>query len=608
LKIRQGYPENYTVMSSPFSSRGGDNKLYGSLSNSNSKKKSVGRKTASMAPATTKFTHLVSTTMNPKTTNRSYSTDSTTVERTRRRKSRAISSRSRLLLLPSFAETWRVEQSLLMSSNDNGDPTSSSHSHLEQSTWFHATGIIVGEILGSGVLGLPGAFSNLGYVLGTLCCVTFCFFAIYSGVILAKVRNEFFPTVERYADAAKATGSSAFASFTRWAVHLNWLFLLPYYLMTIAHSLQLGLSSFVTLCFYEYTFIAAGVLLIFLQFRTLSGLAYAAMLSDAAIIVAIIMILVSITSNDGTAPSGSNHTNATSYLYQPIDPIFSASGSVSASSSSSYSSFTSITSPSSFLSSSSPSPSSTSTNTTSTNPWWPSSGTFLQVYGRTSTIVFAFQGQSIYYEIMREMKDSRDFSKAVTVANSFMGGIYLITCLIVTIFSHKYLHTVPDFLPNAIPVTDTISRTVVGLLLSYHVTISYILNNQPLSNALHAMTSPETLLDYDTWKGRIIWCSITTTLLIFSILVANTIPFFSTFQSLVGSLMGAPLMFGWPAYFYWKSSWNQDGYMKRMDVFLCLLFLFVFLPLCTVLGTVSAIQALLNDWSTSGLPFQCQSG
>ena len=48
--------------------------------------------------------------------------------------------------------------------------------------------------------------------------------------------------------------------------------------------------------------------------------------------------------------------------------------------------------------------------------------------------------------------------------------------------------------------------------------------------------------------------------------------------------------------------------MKRMDVFLCLLFLFVFLPLCTVLGTVSAIQALLNDWSTSGLPFQCQSG
>ena len=120
-----------------------------------------------------------------------------------------------------------------------------------------------------------------------------------------------------------------------------------------------------------------------------------------------------------------------------------------------------------------------------------------------------------------------------------------------------YMHQVPEFLPNAIPSTSTTLRLVVGLLLSYHVTISYILNNQPLSNALHAMISPETLLDYDTYKGRFIWMCITSTLLVFSIGVANSIPFFSTFQSSVGSLMGAPLMFGWPAYFYWKASFDM---------------------------------------------------
>jgi vesicular inhibitory amino acid transporter len=242
---------------------------------------------------------------------------------------------------------------------------------------------------------------------------------------------------------------------------------------------------------------------------------------------------------------------------------------------------------------------------TNSNPWWPSEGTFLQVYGRTSSIVFAFQGQSIYYEIMREMKDSRDFGKAVTIANSMMGSVYLVTCLIVTYFSYTFMHEVPEFLPNSISVHETLTRTVVGLLLSYHVTISYILNNQPLSNAIHAMVSPDSLLDYDTYHGRMIWFCITTTLLIFSVLVANTIPYFSTFQSLVGSLMGAPLMFGWPAFFYWRASWNQDGAMHRLDVVLCLVFLFIFLPLCTILGTISAVQDLLNDWSTSGLPFQC---
>jgi len=222
--------------------------------------------------------------------------------------------------------------------------------------------------------------------------------------------------------------------------------------------------------------------------------------------------------------------------------------------------------------------------------------------------VFAFQGQSIYFEIMREMKDSRDFGKAVTVANGLMGSVYLITCLIVTIFSRMYLHEVPEFLPNAIPITSTAIRMIVGILLSYHVTISYILNNQPLSNALHAMISPDTLLDYDTYKGRFIWICITTTLLTFSVAVANSIPFFSTFQSLVGSLMGAPLMFGWPAYFYWKASWNENNSMNKIDVILCLIFFIVFLPMCTVCGTISAIQQLINDWSTSGLPFQCHSG
>jgi amino acid permease len=179
--------------------------------------------------------------------------------------------------------------------------------------------------------------------------------------------------------------------------------------------------------------------------------------------------------------------------------------------------------------------------------------------------------------------------------------------MFVMAISRMYMHQVPEFLPNAIPSTSTTLRLVVGLLLSYHVTISYILNNQPLSNALHAMISPETLLDYDTYKGRFIWMCITSTLLVFSIGVANSIPFFSTFQSLVGSLMGAPLMFGWPAYFYWKASWRQDGAMKRLDVGLCLIFLFVFLPMCTICGTVSAVQQLLDEWSTSGIPFQCHT-
>ena len=39
-------------------------------------------------------------------------------------------------------------------------------------------------------------------------------------------------------------------------------------------------------------------------------------------------------------------------------------------------------------------------------------------------------------------------------------------------------------------------------------------------------------------------------MLAFAFLVANAIPFFDDFQNLLGSLTGAPILFGWPAFFY----------------------------------------------------------
>ena len=111
--------------------------------------------------------------------------------RVKHKKSRAYSSRSRMLLLPSFEEAWRIEQSML---NEEGSIARGEGPDIEHaSSWYHAAAIIVGEIIGSGILGLPGAFAKLGLVIGLTCCITFCLLSSYSGVLLARVRNLFFP-------------------------------------------------------------------------------------------------------------------------------------------------------------------------------------------------------------------------------------------------------------------------------------------------------------------------------------------------------------------------------------------------------------------------------
>lgn len=44
------------------------------------------------------------------------------------------------------------------------------------------------------------------------------------------------------------------------------------------------------------------------------------------------------------------------------------------------------------------------------------------------------------------------------------------------------------------------------------------------------------------------------------------------------------------------------------DLALCALYLGLFLPVFTVLGTVNSLQDIAADWSTLGPPFQCSHG
>ena len=67
----------------------------------------------------------------------------------------------------------------------------------------------------------------------------------------------------------------------------------------------------------------------------------------------------------------------------------------------------------------------------------------------------------------------------------------------------------------------------------------------------------------------------------------------------------APIVFGWPAFFYLRSSKVHGRRVGLTDRVICGLFLAVFLPLFTVLGTIDAVRSIVDDLSSSGGPFQC---
>jgi hypothetical protein len=53
---------------------------------------------------------------------------------------------------------------------------------------------------------------------------------------------------------------------------------------------------------------------------------------------------------------------------------------------------------------------------------------------------------------------------------------------------------------------------------------------------------------------------------------------------------------------------NGDPHLELVSLptkVLCWFSLYIMLPMCFVLGLVSAVAALVADWSTFGRPFEC---
>ena len=111
-------------------------------------------------------------------------------------------------------------------------------STVPHTTWWQTSLLMLGEVMGSGILGLPAAAARLGWALSLITLGLFAVFSSYAGILLARTKNNFFPDADGYADLAHATVGKGFGLFTRIAIVSNWVALLPYYLIATGSAIQ----------------------------------------------------------------------------------------------------------------------------------------------------------------------------------------------------------------------------------------------------------------------------------------------------------------------------------------------------------------------------------
>ena len=182
---------------------------------------------------------------------------------------------------------------------------------VRSSSVAHAAINIVAEIMGAGVLSLPHAAADLGWVLGLGSTAFFGAIGCYTGVILTRTKTQFYPHAESFADLALETCGRRFSAFTRAAICSQWALLLPYFLIACVSSLRLGLPH-IQLCFVEWSLVAAAALLLPLQCQTLHTLAYAGTLSTLAMLTATALVLSGLFEQRGGDPSGNVSVSSSS--------------------------------------------------------------------------------------------------------------------------------------------------------------------------------------------------------------------------------------------------------------------------------------------------------
>eukprot|EP00750_Incisomonas_marina_P013899 INCI17564.6.p1 GENE.INCI17564.6~~INCI17564.6.p1 ORF type:complete len:398 (-),score=36.49 INCI17564.6:585-1685(-) len=238
-----------------------------------------------------------------------------------------------------------------------------------RTTWYNAAFILVAELVGTGVLGLPYTFATVGWIPGVALLFVFAGLAFYSGYLLWRLQISH-PRGITYGDLAGEIvgpfGKNLVFIFIYTAFFGNMAILL----LTCSDALAEMMYDQLDICLIVYTAITAAVLLPVCQLRSLHAVSFIAAFSGGCIFVAVVIILGQTYTCHGIRGGSVNLTKPSTQLVSSTD--------------------------------------------------------FLTAMAAATTAIFAFGGQGLYMELMSEMRDPGEFPKALTATSVGVLTVYLL--------------------------------------------------------------------------------------------------------------------------------------------------------------------------------------
>ncbi|KAF2644675.1 hypothetical protein P280DRAFT_495880 [Massarina eburnea CBS 473.64] len=411
--------------------------------------------------------------------------------------------------------------------------------------WIHAAVIFLKLIFATGVLTIPSAMYTLGAFPGAINVLGWQFLNTYCALVQGQFRNNH-PGCHSIADMGNLVGGRIVKEIT------GVLFLVAF--IIVAASGMVGVSTALnalsghSVCTNYFSIIAAIMVTVAASARKFEKIAWITWAGFASVFIAVFIVVVGVTTLD--RPAAAPQEGPFEFGYNVIaHPTFAAG----------------ITA--------------------------------------ASTIFCSGAGTSAFLPVMSEMKNPKDYKKAVNWCMGFVTAAYLSFSLVVYWYCGKWVAS--PSLGSAGPLIKKVAYGVgiLGLCVSgalyVHVSAKYIFV-RILRNSRHLQAN--TLVHWSVWFGTLI------AMAVISFLIASGVPIFNYLLSLAGSIAFAPLALGLPGWLwiydhadYYKGTWSQK---IQYGLHILLIGISIFLTIGGTYGVIVQIMDAYKDGSIDSA-FSC---
>jgi len=221
-----------------------------------------------------------------------------------------------------------------------------------------------------------------------------------------------------------------------------------------------------------------------------------------------------------------------------------------------------------------------------------------------STFTFGLTSQFMLTEIIGEMKDPNELPKAYAcISAPFQLVAFMVASLGGYFFiGDKVSGPINENLPFGIALQ------IAALCLATHMLISYLLKGVVVCSFFQMKIDPSRASPSDKrWSSWISWSVMVVAVLFVAWLTANVVPFFSEAVDLLGSLFAPLACWMLPIVFFMRFWYDAGTDRPKVSYaeWLLIAVEFVFALVLMVFGTIAAVQHIIEEWDTFGMPFSC---